>query len=98
MEGTRALGRSGHERPVSGEPTQARAAERSLQAKWRLPGSSSASRLRPQLLFHRELHRGSPSIPCAQSVTQEGLMRLHSDDIDMMRTGAGALSAALGLV
>src|SRR6266699_4079790 len=75
MEGTCALGRSGHERPVSGEPAQARAVERSLRAGRRAPGSSPAGGLRPQLLLHRELHRRSPSIPCTQSVDEESLAR-----------------------
>src|SRR6266850_5855233 len=70
-----ASGRSGHQRPVSGEPAQARAAKGSLQASRCASGASPASGLRPQLLFHRELHRGPPSIPRAQSVNAELIMK-----------------------
>src|SRR6267143_1258843 len=67
VERARASGRSGHRRPVSAEPAQARAAKGGLQASRRASGSSPAGGLRPQLLFHRQLHRGPPSIPRAQS-------------------------------
>src|SRR3989454_1112182 len=67
VERTRAPGRPGHRRPVSAEPAQARAAKGGLQASRRAAGSSPASGLRPQLLFRRQLHRGPPSIPRAQS-------------------------------
>src|SRR6266513_5651890 len=66
VEGASASGRSGHRRPVSAEPAQARAARGGLQARRRLSGSSPASGLRPQLLFHRQLYRRSPTIPRAQ--------------------------------
>src|SRR6267143_127971 len=66
VERARAPGRSGHRRPVSAEPAQAGAAKGGLQASRRLSGSSAAGGLRPQLLFHRQLHRRSPSIPRAQ--------------------------------
>src|SRR5205823_14564559 len=56
----------GHRRPVSAEPAQARAARGGLQARRRLSGSTPASGLRPQLFFHLDLYRGSPSIPRAQ--------------------------------
>src|SRR5256712_1648510 len=70
-----ASGRPGHRRPVSAEPAQARAARGGLQASGRAPGSSPASGLRPQLLFHRQLHRGPPTIPRAQSVNAELIMK-----------------------
>src|SRR2546426_474894 len=67
VERARAPGRPGHRRPVSAEPAQARAAKGGLQASRRAAGSSPASGLRPQLLFHRQLYRRSPTIPRAQS-------------------------------
>src|SRR5438552_4848072 len=66
VERASASGRPGHRRPVSAEPAQARAAKGGLQAGRRLSGSTPASGLRPQLLFHRQLYRRSPTIPRAQ--------------------------------
>src|SRR6267143_602177 len=75
LEGAGAPGRSGHQRPVPGEPAQARAAKGSLRASGRSSGSSPASGLRPQLLFHRDLYRRSRSIPRAQSVNAELIIK-----------------------
>jgi S-formylglutathione hydrolase len=59
---TCAARRPGHERSVHRKPAQARAPAPGVRTGGRGARLAVARRLRPQLLFHRDVHRGAPAL------------------------------------